>query len=124
MRISAVYIAKNEAKNITRSLDSIKESVDELILVDTGSTDETVEIFKSYGGQVFFQQWQDDFSAPRNLALSKATGDWIVLLDADESFFEETKQNLRTILENVSSETQGLLVRMINYDKDSGKALY
>ena len=123
MRISAVYIAKNEAKNITRSLDSIKESVDELILVDTGSTDETVEIFKSYGGQVFFQQWQDDFSAPRNLALSKATGDWIVLLDADESFFEETKQNLRTILENVSSETQGLLVMMINYDKDSGKAL-
>ena len=94
MKISAVYIAKNEANNIARSLDSIKEAVDELILVDTGSTDETVNIFKSYVGNVFYQEWQDDFSAPRNLALSKTTGDWIIVLDADESFSQDTRQNI------------------------------
>lgn len=123
MKISAVYIAKNEAHNITRSLESIKETADELILVDTGSTDDTVDIFKSYGGQVFFQKWVDDFSEPRNLALAKATGDWIILLDADECFSDETKENIRPILESVPSETNGLLIRMINYDRDTGEEL-
>ena len=80
MKISAVYIAKNEENNIARSLESVKFSVDELILVDTGSTDATMDIFRRYGGQVYQQAWQDDFSAPRNLAISKATGDWLILL--------------------------------------------
>lgn len=122
MKISGVYIAKNEGKNLARSLESVKEAVDELILVDTGSTDNTVEIFKSYGGKVFYQEWQDDFSAPRNLALSKATGDWLILLDADESFSSATRQNIRAVIEQAAPDTQGLLIRMINYDKDTGKA--
>lgn len=123
MKISAVYIAKNEAKNIARSLDSIKDSVDELILVDTGSNDDTVEIFKSYGGKVFLRKWDDDFSAPRNLALSKATGDWIIILDADESFSKETRQNIKAVLKSCSPEAKGLLINMVNYDKDTGDIL-
>ena len=74
MKISAVYIAKNEENNIARSLESVKNSVDELILVDTGSTDDTMDIFRRYGGQVYQQAWQDDFSAARNFAFSKGTG--------------------------------------------------
>ncbi|WP_295919409.1 glycosyltransferase [Anaerovibrio lipolyticus] len=123
MKISAVYIAKNEAHNIARSLESIKDTVDELILVDTGSTDDTVNIFQSYGGQVFYQQWEDDFSAPRNLALSKATGDWVIILDADESFSKATRSNIKAVLESCSSEAKGLLVNMVNYDQDTGEAL-
>ncbi|ORU00581.1 Glycosyl transferase, group 2 family protein [Anaerovibrio sp. JC8] len=123
MKISAVYIAKNEAHNIARSLESIKDAADELILVDTGSTDETVNIFKSYGGKVFFQEWADDFSAPRNLALSKATGDWIIILDADESFSEATRKNIKTVLKSCSPEAKGLLINMVNYDKDTGEEL-
>jgi len=122
MKISGVYIAKNEEKNLARSLESIKDTVDELILVDTGSTDNTVDVFKAYGGKVFYQQWQDDFSVPRNLALSKATGDWLILLDADESFSKNTRQNIRAVIEQAVPHTQGLLIRMINYDKDTGKA--
>lgn len=121
MKISAIYIAKDEATNIARSLDSVKDAVDELILVDTGSTDNTVEIFQSYGGKVYHQPWQDDFSAPRNLALSKALGDWIVLLDADEYFSPETAINLRSILQNVSESAQGVLINLVNYDKDTHK---
>lgn len=123
MKISAVYIAKNEANNIARSLESIKDAVDELILVDTGSTDGTVNIFKSYGGQVFLQKWADDFSAPRNMALSKATGDWIIILDADESFSYDTRQNIRGVLESADPATKGLLINMINYNQDTGAAL-
>lgn len=123
MKISAVYIAKNEAKNIARSLESIKGAVDELILVDTGSTDATVDIFKAYGGQVFYRPWDDDFSAPRNMALSKATGDWIIILDADESFSATTRNNIKAVLESCSPEAKGLLINMVNYDKDTGEAL-
>ena len=123
MKISAVYIAKNEEENIARSLESIKDAADELILVDTGSTDKTVEIFQSYGGTVFFLPWDDDFSAPRNLALSKATGDWIIILDADESFTPDTRNNIRAVLESCTSDINGLLIHMTNYDKDSQKVL-
>ena len=123
MKISAVYIAKNEAKNIARSLESIKDTADELILVDTGSTDNTVSIFQSYGGQVFYRQWDNDFSAPRNLALSKASGDWVIILDADESFSQKTRQNIKAVLESCSVEAKGLLINMVNYDKDKGEAL-
>ena len=117
MKISAVYIAKNEAKNIARSLESVKDSVDELILVDTGSSDETVSIFEGYGGKVYYQAWQDDFSAPRNLALSKATGDWIILLDADEYFSEATRHNVRSVLSECD-KAEAVLINIVNIDGD------
>ena len=116
MKISAVYIAKNEENNIARSLESVKNSVDELILVDTGSTDATMDIFRRYGGQVYQQAWQDDFSAPRNLAISKATGDWLILLDADEYFSEETADNLRKIIEE-NQQYSSLFVKIVNIEK-------
>ena len=115
MKISAVYIAKNEEKNIARSLDSLKDSVDEFILVDTGSTDNTVNIFDKYGGKVFFLPWNNDFSIPRNMALSKATGDWIILLDADEYFSVETAKNLRMVIEE-NANVDGLLLNITNID--------
>ena len=123
MKISAVYIAKNEEENIAHSLESIKDAADELILVDTGSTDKTVEIFQSYGGAVYFLPWDDDFSAPRNLALSKATGDWIIILDADESFTPDTRQNIRDVLASCTSDINGLLIHMTNFDRDTQKVL-
>lgn len=120
MKISAVYIAKNEEKNIARSLDSLKDSVDEFILVDTGSTDKTVNIFESYDGKVFFMPWNNDFSAPRNMALSKATGDWIILLDADEYFSVETAKNLRMVIEE-NANADGLLLNITNIECATGK---
>lgn len=120
MKISAVYIAKNEEKNIAHSLDSLKDSVDEFILVDTGSTDNTVNIFESYGGKVFFLPWDNDFSAPRNMALSKATGDWIILLDADEYFSVETVKNLRSVIEE-NANADGLLLNITNIERTTGK---
>lgn len=119
MKISACFIAKNEEKNIVRALESIKNQVDELILVDTGSTDSTVDIFRSYGGIVYCQPWNNDFSSPRNLSLSYATGDWIILLDADEYFSSDTANNLRKIIEE-NAKQDALMINITNINLENG----
>lgn len=83
-RISLCMIAKDEAPVLRRCLESVNGAVDEIVLVDTGSSDETVEIAKEFGARVFFHPWQDDFSEARNHSLDHATGDWALWLDADE----------------------------------------
>lgn len=82
--ISLCMIARDEEKWIAQAIQSVKPVVSEIILVDTGSQDRTIEIAKELGAQVFLQPWSDDFSAARNLSLEKATSDWILVLDADE----------------------------------------
>ncbi|MEK6984003.1 MAG: glycosyltransferase [Nanoarchaeota archaeon] len=77
-------IAKNEELFLETCLDSIKDSVDEIIVVDTGSTDKTKEIAKRFHAKVIDFKWMDDFSAARNESLNHATKDWILALDADE----------------------------------------
>jgi glycosyltransferase involved in cell wall biosynthesis len=84
MTVSVVMIAKNEEAVLGRCLESVKEA-DEIIICDTGSTDRTVEIAKQYTEKVFTDYvWEDHFANARNHALSKATGDWILSIDADE----------------------------------------
>ena len=93
MRLSQCMIVKNEESNIERALRWGKGVVWEQIVVDTGSTDRTVELAEKMGAKVFYFEWQDDFSAAKNFAISKASGDWIAFLDADEYFpLEETKK--------------------------------
>ena len=86
LKLSACLIVKNEESNLHRCLSSIVKVVDEIIIVDTGSTDKTVEIAESYGAKVFGHPWEDDFSKHRNQSLSYATGDWLFVIDADEEF--------------------------------------
>ncbi len=82
--ISLCLIARNEEKNIAQCLESYKDFVQEIIVVDTGSTDRTVEIARSYGAEVRFFPWIDDFAAARNVSIENAKGDWILRTDADE----------------------------------------
>ena len=119
LKISVCYIVKNEERNLPKSLDSVKDQVDEIIVVDTGSTDNTMEIAKGYGAKVFESPWNNDFSTPRNMALDNATGDWIVFLDADEYFPEATAHNLRALIEQGDKHNkEGLLVNLVNIDVD------
>ncbi|MBN1381299.1 MAG: glycosyltransferase [Deltaproteobacteria bacterium] len=87
--ISLCMIVRNEEACLGRCLDSVRHCVDEMIVVDTGSTDRTVEIAKKYGAKVFYHPWENDFSKHRNQSLSYATGDWILQLDADEELFAD-----------------------------------
>ena len=82
--LSLCMIVKNEEQHLTRCLMSATPVVDEIIIVDTGSTDRTKDIARAFGAKVFDFPWTNDFSEARNVSLSKATGDWILVLDADE----------------------------------------
>ena len=89
MRISAAMIVKNEEVMLPDCLESIK-GLDEIVIVDTGSKDRTVEIAGNYG-TVYHFEWCDDFAAARNFATSKCTGDWIFVIDADERLKSSVK---------------------------------
>jgi tetratricopeptide (TPR) repeat protein len=84
VKLSFCAIVKNEAKNLGRCLANVKPYVDELIVVDTGSTDDTVTIAQNHGAKIGYFEWCNDFAAARNYACTLTTGDWILTLDADE----------------------------------------
>jgi glycosyltransferase involved in cell wall biosynthesis len=90
-------IVKNEEAFLGRCLDSVKDHVDEIIIVDTGSTDCTVEIAEKYGARIYHHPWEHDFSKHRNQSLAYATGEWIFQIDADEELFAEDGPLLRQI---------------------------
>ena len=94
VKITQCMIVKNEEKNIRQALSWGKEVVSEQIVVDTGSTDRTVEIAEQMGAKVYHFSWIDDFAAAKNYAIEQATGEWIVFLDADEYFQPEAAQKL------------------------------
>jgi glycosyltransferase involved in cell wall biosynthesis len=77
-------IVRNEARCLARCLGSIRALADEIVIVDTGSTDGTIEIAKTFNAKILRFDWIDDFSAARNFSLDRAAGDWILVLDADE----------------------------------------
>lgn len=97
--ISCCMIVKNEEKILARCLDSIADLMEEIIIVDTGSTDATKEIAARYTDRVYDFTWIDDFSAARNFAFSKATKEYIYSADADEVLDEENRQRFRELKE-------------------------
>ena len=120
MKISACYIVKNEEKNLEKSLASLGDNMDELIVVDTGSTDNTKGIAQAYGADLYDFPWQDDFSLARNFALDKAKGDWMIFLDADENFVNS--MGLRAYVEKADTfpECEALLLPLMNINLDTG----
>jgi glycosyltransferase involved in cell wall biosynthesis len=104
--ISLCMIVKNEEKVLARCLDSVADLMDEIIIVDTGSTDRTKEIAARYTTQIYDFEWVDDFSAARNFAFSKAHMDYIYSADADEVLDEENRGRYRILKENLLPEIE------------------
>ncbi len=96
--VSACMIVKNEEELLEDCLKSIRSWVDEIIIVDTGSTDKTIEIAESYGAKIYHQQWEGNFSKHRNYSLEQATSDWIFIIDADERLCEEDIPKLQGLI--------------------------
>lgn len=94
-RLSVCLITRNEEKFISQSLESVKDLAHQIIVVDTGSTDRTVELAKAHGAKIHHFDWCDDFSAARNAGLEHATGDWILILDADEELSSKGREDLK-----------------------------
>jgi glycosyltransferase involved in cell wall biosynthesis len=105
MNLSVVIITFNEEANLGRTLASVKALVadgkGEIIVLDSGSSDRTVEIAKSFGAQVFVEPWKG-FAAQKNSAIDKATGDWILSLDADEELDHALQQALQEMFETLN----------------------
>lgn len=104
--VSLTMIVKNEEADLPACLESARTIADEIIVVDTGSTDRTVEIAREYGAQVHFFTWCDDFAAARNAALAHATGEWVLHLDADELAIETTPGAVR---DELTHQPEGVL---------------
>lgn len=98
VNLSLAMIAKNEARCLARCLRSIRSAVDEIIVTDTGSTDDTVKIAVDFGAKVSHFNWGNDFAAARNFALEQASGDWILVLDADEHASEALAAEIRSFI--------------------------
>jgi glycosyltransferase involved in cell wall biosynthesis len=94
-RISLCLIARDEEQMLPGRLASVLGAVDEMVVVDTGSTEGTREIARAAGARVYEQPWRGDFSAPRNKAARRATGDFILQLDADERLASGAAEILR-----------------------------
>jgi tetratricopeptide (TPR) repeat protein len=95
---SLIVITKNEAATLPVCLDSVQGLVDEIIVVDTGSTDATRQVALRHGARVFDFAWRDDFAAARNECLRHATADWLLWLDADEHFDDANRHKLRALI--------------------------
>jgi len=115
--LSQCMIVKNEEKHIRRALSWAAGIAKEQIVVDTGSTDRTVEIARSMGAKVFHFPWEDDFSSAKNYAIRQASGSWIAFLDADEYLDADDAKKLPGILKKLSPEhTDGIMSGWMQLD--------
>ena len=103
-RVSLCLIVKNEEHNLPACLGSAADLVDEVVVVDTGSTDGTKEVARKSGAKVHDFPWIDDFSAARNETLKHATGDWIFWMDADDRLDEDNRARLRALLAGLKDD--------------------
>jgi len=114
MTLSVCIITFNEEANIVRTLESVKGIADEIIIVDSGSTDATLALAQAHGAKVFVEPWKG-FALQKNSSLAKATSDWILSLDADEEVSPELAQNILSLLRSASlPEHNGYLMNRRN----------
>ena len=104
MKVSLCMIVKNEEEVLSRCLDSVKAFTDEIVIVDTGSTDGTRKIAADYTDRVFSFTWIDDFAAARNYAFSQATGDYLLWLDADDFVSPDNAKKFLALRERLADE--------------------
>ncbi|MGN0818139.1 MAG: glycosyltransferase [Candidatus Coproplasma sp.] len=119
MSLSVCMIVRDEEETLPRCLDCVKKFADQIVIVDTGSTDNTVIIAEDYGAEVYFFAWRDDFSAARNFSFSKAECDYIMWLDADDVVEDED-----CIKINLLKERGGFDVAFLKYVSCGGAFVY
>ncbi len=110
-RISLCMIMRDEEEHLARCLTSVQGVVDEIIIVDTGSVDRSIEIAEGFGATILHEEWHGDFATPRNTGIDAATGDWILVLDADEELIDGAR--LKDLLHD--EEIEGYCLREVNF---------
>ena len=96
--LTVVILTKNEEENIQQVINNVQKCADYILVVDSGSTDKTVELAKAAGAQVLYRAWDNDFSAQRNFALDKVETEWVLYLDADERLTESLIAEIKKVI--------------------------
>lgn len=116
--VSLCMIVKNEEDTIGRCLESVKDVIDEIIIVDTGSFDNTKSVIKRYTDNIYDFKWIDDFSAARNFAFSKATKDYIFWLDADDILLSEDAEKFKSLKKDLNPSIDSVTMKYnIGFDE-------
>lgn len=118
--LSLSMIVKDEEKHLANCLDSVVGIVDEIVIIDTGSSDNTISIAESYGATVYHFPWIDDFAAARNKALQHCNNQWILYLDADETIAESQKSTIRPFLEAQDDSVGGVVCTIVSKHRHIG----
>lgn len=103
--LSIIILTKNEETDIEPAIQNARQCADEVLVVDSGSTDRTVELAQKNGARVVFRAWDNDFAAQRNFALSHTDADWVLYLDADERMNHELVQAIRNVIAKDTTST-------------------
>ena len=117
-RLAVLVLTKNEENNIKACIENAHQCTDEVIIIDSGSTDKTIEIAKKAGAKVCYREWDNDFAAQRNFALKHTEAEWVFYLDADERMSEEMIADIQRI---VNSERMSLQYKMLRRTMAFGK---
>ncbi len=117
-KLGACMIVKDEEKSIGRCLIALKGNVDEIVIVDTGSSDRTMEIARESGAEIFSFEWKNRFDDARNFSFSKSRSDWILIIDADEVISEEDLKKIKKQVEN--TDKVGFYLTRRNYTDETG----
>lgn len=118
-KLTLSMIVKNEENFLRDCLESVRNVADEIVIVDTGSTDKTLEIAEEFKAKIFHLEWIKDFSAARNFALQNSTGGWILYLDADERLDQHCVSELKQLITN--DKKSGCLCTVFNRDSEHGR---
>jgi glycosyltransferase involved in cell wall biosynthesis len=124
--ISAAIIVRDEADHLRACLATLRGVVDEVVVVDTGSVDGSVQVATEYGAVVLHQDWDGRFSPPRNLGLDHCTGDWILYIDADERVLNNDRDTLRGDIQRAirDAEVNGVVALQILFTPKLGNTPY
>jgi len=117
--LSICMMVKNEESNLYRCLPSLTGIADELILIDTGSTDNSISVAESFGAKVYSHPWENNFSVHRNQSIGYASGDWVFIIDADEELFlNSSASELKEWLNNVPADCMSIAIILKDIQKD------
>jgi glycosyltransferase involved in cell wall biosynthesis len=123
LRLSLCMIVRDEEQMLPRCLDAVADAVDEIVIVDTGSSDATIEIARSFGARVIEREWTGSFAEARNVSFDAASGDWVMYLDADEVLAREDVTLLRSLTGRTWREAFYLYQTHYTGDEEDGTAV-
>ncbi len=125
LSLGLAMIVKDEGLLLRQCLESAQAFVDEIVIVDTGSTDQTLEIAQDFGAKISHFEWNGSFADARNAALEQVTSDWVLILDADEVLSPETAYNLRELMQIPQADLTGyqIKIRNLKYEASEGDAI-